>query len=385
LGVRLRHFIAYGLVACLLAGAGLLGFRFFEVAPLSPDLETPKRMLAAARPELRGRPLFFTPEVLPFLREWKAAFGEEDPKQLVNAFEAALQSPPAWRALDRKWRFGAVILAGDPAGFRPLLEHLRRSPDWTLTRMDPTGYFFERSPAEAWTVEALPSALEAFRDSSPREQQFVRLQLAHRLMYWDDLPAALALLEEVLAEAPKSPEAWTQMAAWHGMAGQWNESLAAAQRALKAKSNYFPARVAQAQALVTLGRFGEALILTRPLFAAASDHPQVLLLHARASRGAHAYHEEVEVLRRLIDLLEGRSQPVSVWRVYLGQAYSATGSVLMAEAQFRAALADPELGEAERTFATKALEKLDYQAETINTELPTGPAPSLLDEQMLRL
>jgi len=310
-------------------------------APLSPELTTPKLALEAIRPELRERPLFSTSdqELTPF--------------------------PQAWRALDRKERFGSVLLAGDPARFRPLLDHLRRAHDFTLTRVDPTSYFFERNPTktEVWTTASIPSVLEAY---PAKEQQLARVQLAHRLIYLDELPAAKALLDEVLKQTPESPEAWTQMAAWHGSAGQWSAALHAANRALAAKRNYRPAQVAKAQALEAQGQFDDALILTRALYAATPDDPQILFLYAKVAHSAHAYQEEILVMKSLIALLQKHAQPVGNWQIFLGQAHSAVGETRQAAEQFQAALKDPSLGEAQRAFATKALERFGVNTSAIS-------------------
>ena len=389
-----RHFFAYAVVASLLAVAGVFGLWAITrpPAPLSPELETPKLALEQASPELRSRPLFFTPAALPLLQkrwgEWGPAFGAAAPLpgQLATEFEATLPSPKAWRVLDRKWHFGAVLLAGDPAAFRPLLDHLRHAADWTLTRVDPASYLFERSPAKAWTVAGVPPVLEGYQSHSPKEQQFARIQIAHRLMFLEEMPAAKGLLEEVLAREPKSREAWTEMAYWHGMAGQWAESCQAAERALALSGSYRPAQTAKAQALEAEGRFDEALRLTRALYAAAPANPQILLLHAKVTHGAHSFQEEIEVLQRWIGLLQGRSQSVGFWQLYLGQAYAATGSALLAEEQFKAALQDTSLGESDRDFATKALDRLEMKADTVNTvsAAPTPSPSSLLDAPAYR-
>ncbi|MDD5349117.1 MAG: hypothetical protein PHQ12_02790 [Chthoniobacteraceae bacterium] len=384
--MRTRHIVVYAMLASLLAVAGIVGIWFFTrpSAPLSPELEGPKLALEQMAPELRARPLFFTRGDIPALREhwkeWGAAFGAGNgsPEALAAEFEGTLQSPQAWRVLDRKWRFGAVLLTGEPAAFRPLLEHLRHAADWTLTRVAPSGYLFERSPARAWTVSGASSVLEVFKTHSPLEQRTARIQLAHRLMFLEEMTAAKGLLEEALALAPKSKEAWTEMAHWHGMAGDWNAANKAAEHALSLSRGYLPAQAAQAEALAALGRFDEALQITRDLYDALPADPQILLLHAKVTHGAHAYDEEITVLQRLIGLLQGRSQSVGFWQLYLGQAYAATGRALLAEDQFKAALKDPGLSPSDREFALKALDQLETKSDTLSTAPAPSPSPSSL-------
>jgi len=382
--MRSRHLFACVVGAILLVVAGVLGYWLVTrpAAPLSPELETPKLALEQMPPGLRARPLFFSPVAVPVLKEhwkeWGAAFGASGVslEQLSAEFGATLQNPQAWRVLDRKWRFGAVLLAGDPAAFRPLLDHLRHAADWTLTRVDPVGYLFERSPAKAWKATEVPSVLVAFQNHSKAEQQIARIQLAHRLMFLEEMPAAKGLLDEVLAQNVRSKEAWTEMAHWQGMSGQWLASSKAAERALALNRRYLPAQTAQANALLGLGHFEEALRLTRHLYEALPGDPQILLLHAKVTHGAHAFQEETKVLKRLIGILGEQSQSLGFWQLYLGQAYAAIGDSLLAVEQFQAALQDATLSGPDREFALKALERLETKPDSLNTA-PIAPTPSL--------
>ena len=332
--------------------------------PLSPELDSPKLALDQITPALRAKPLFFTPAALPYLKEhwqeWGGMFGSPAPKpeEISEQSSPTLHSPRDWRVLDRKWRFGALLLAGDPASFRPLLDHLRKSPDWTLTQLDATSLVFERSPARAWTIAEMPQLLAVFQTHSREEQKLARILIAHRLMYLGEIPTAKGLLEEVLEGDSRSKQAWTELAGLHGMAGQWRDSLAAAERALEADSRYRPAQVAQAQALYSLDRFDNALEVSRALYEQAPADLSLLLLHAQITHSAHAYTEEIDILQKVIGRMQAVSQPVGSWQVYLGQAYSATGNSTMAEEVFKTALKDPSLSEAQRVFAQKALERL---------------------------
>lgn len=389
--MRSRPIVIYAIVASLLALAGLFAIWFFSrpEKPLSAELTGPKLALEAFAPALRARPLFFTRADLPALgerwKEWGQALAGAAPEALAAEFEGTLQSPQAWRVLDRKWRFGAVLLTGEPAAFRPLLDHLHRSADWTLARVDPAGYVFERSPARAWTAAEIPATLEVFKNHAPVEQRTARLQLAHHLMFLEEMAAAKELLDETLALQPKSREAWTELAQWHGMAGDWPAALKAAVQALEYSRNYRPARTVQAEALAALGRFEEALPLTRDLYDAVPSDPQILLLHAKVTHGAHAYHEEIVVLQRLIGLLQGRSQSVAFWQLYLGQAYAATGNAILAEDQFKAALRDPGLAPRDREFALRALDQLEMKSDTLSTApAPSASPSSLLDAPAYR-
>jgi tetratricopeptide (TPR) repeat protein len=199
-------------------------------------------------------------------------------------------------------------------------------------------------------------------------------------MFLGQMSEAKALLDGMLKTDPKSKEAWTELAFLYGMSSQWPESYQAALRALASERHYRPAQIAQASALYAMGRFDEALQVTRDLYDAAPADGQVLLLHAKVTHSAHAFQEEIEVLQRLIGLMQGRSQPVSFWQIYLGQAYAATGNALLAEDQFKSALKDESLPASDRDFVLKAMERLETNSDTVDTT--TKPAPvqsSLLD------
>lgn len=343
------------------------------LSPPSPSAELATPKLALDRVQaLHTKPLFFTPAAVPYLKEhwglWGPAFGTPaiSPETLGAQFEATLQSPEAWRVVERKWRFGALLLTGDPSGFLPLLEHLRKTPDWTLTQVDPMSYVFERSPARPWTTAEIPKVMEPFQKRSSREWALARIGLAHRLMYCGEPNEARALLDAVLKADPKSKEGWTELAYLHGLQGHWPESKESAARALALDRRYSPALFAQAQALYAQGRFNDALATTRNLYAAAPEDGPTLLLHARIAHTAHAYQDEIDVLRKVIALVQGRSQPVGIWRIYLGQAYAATGNSLEARNHLKLALDDATLSESNRVFVQKALERFQPVSEPAN-------------------
>jgi len=299
-------------------------------------------------------PLFFTRAAMPWVTEHWAIV---DPEDLLAEYEPTLQQPKAWRVLDRECHFGAVLLMGDPAQFRALLDMLRQAPDWTLTRLDATAYLFERSPAKAWNTAAdLPGLLAKF---APQDQTMARIQIAHRLMFIGETEPAGELLDEVLKKHPRSREAWTELAFLHGMNREWEPSADAARRALSLSRGYRPARIALASALFGMNRAADAFPITRKLYRETPDDTQALYLHVRVTHAVHAYREEIEVLQKLIPLLQRHGLPTGYWEMYLGQAWSATGQAARAQAAFRAALEDENIEGPERAYVLKALERLD--------------------------
>lgn len=323
-------------------------------APLSPDLSTPRLAVEeVAAPE--NAPLFFTPDAQAFVP------GEKDElAKRAAEYAKVLQDPRAWRALNRQERFGALLLTGNPAQFRPLLDHLRAAPDWTLTWIDATSLIFQRSrSAQPWGEAQWDKLKERFSEFPKREQVLLGVQVAHRLLALQRFDEAKAILDETLKIDPKSTAALTELASLHGLRGQWEPALEAAEKAVKSDSSYLPAAAAEANALFAHGRFSEALQRTRRLVREQPEDGPSLYLHAKVTHAARAFHEEIVALQKIIAMSTESGLPTGTWRVYLGQAYGATGEGERSIEEFKLALKDPTLSESERTFATKAIERIE--------------------------
>ncbi len=385
---HLRHLPFRSLAAIAFCAAAVLIFAIWlcwrPAPPPSSELGSPKLALASIDAAQRTKPLYFNRAALPWIKEhwqdWQAAFGKEAPapEALAAEFDLGLQSAKVWRASDRKWRFGAVLLTGDPAVFRPLLNALREAPDWTLTSLDPTSYLFERVEAtgtpKVWSATAdLPPLLAAFERHSPKEQVMARVQIAHRLLFLDDFANARKLLDEAFKLDPNSKETWTELAGLEGMSSQWQESSNAAKKALAKDRQYRPAKIALVNALYGMHRYEEALDGSRDLYGQGPVDGELLLLHAKVTHAAHAYVEEADVLHQVISLLQGRALPIGFWQIYLGQAYSSMGDTLQALEQFQNALKDETLRPSEREFAEKAIERLSARDEA----MPENMVPTM--------
>jgi len=332
----------------------LLAFGGCGKQPVSIEISTPKLAADRLKGVTPGANLFFTRPALIALKEK----GPADLEKRAAGYEAVLQNPKAWRELDRRERFSAVLLTGDPAGFRSLLEHLHKSPDWTLTWLDHTSYLFERAPAVAWTAAALDDLKAVFASHTPDEQVTMRVQAAQRLIAIGEREAAEALLKEAAALDANSAAVWAASASLHAACGRWDKAAEAADRALAVDARYWPAVATKADALYAFGRFSEALTLTRKLAGATPEDGQNLALHARVAHAAHAYREEIEVLEKIIAMSQSRALPTGSWRVFLAQAYAADGRPEDALAQFQAALKEPELPPQEKSFAEKGIERI---------------------------
>ncbi len=329
-------------------------------APLGEAFTTPQLALEALEKSggLPHQSLYSTPALADWLATqpgWSAAVPE--PERL-RSFAGTTHDPKAWRRLDRQQRFDAVWLVGDPAEFRPLLDHLRDSPDWTLVHLDWTSYLFRRRPASEWQPAQLEALQQRFASANAREQVVLRVQAAQRLAALLELEAAKKLLDEAVALDADSAEVQTQIAVHEALQGRWEGALAAAQKATELDRDYLPAQAALANALFAFGRFPEALAVTRRLVKALPEDGPTLYLHAKVTNAARAFGEEVEVLQKIIAINEARQLPTTSWRVYLGQALAATGEAAAALEMLEAALKAPDLHESERDFAEKAVERL---------------------------
>lgn len=325
-------------------------------------------MLALERLQPIGnRPLFFTPAAAPFLKPYwpdlrgvsgSSAVSPATPEAAAREWELATRDPKAWRALDRTRRFSALLLSGDPAAFRPLLEHLQKAQDWTLTWLDHTSLIFERSPARAWTAKDLDPLNARFSSHSRAEQVAVRVQIGHRLTALGELQTANGVLQEALRLDPKCAPALTEVACLQAVAGRWDDALRLADRAVSADKSYLPAVAAKAGALYAFGKFNDALALTRKLVTATPDDGQALELHARVTHAAHAFREEIIALEKIVSMSLAHGLPTGAWRVYLAQAYAADSRPDSALEQFEQALKEPTLPPAERAFAEKGIERI---------------------------
>ena len=372
---RLVRPLSAAAVALLLIVGGIF-WALKQSAPsaLSPPLTTPKLALEGLVP-VRGKPLFFTPAAGSFLKEhwgeWgftgtdstlASSEGTASPTlsfdEAARENEAVFDNPKAWRALDRKRRFAAVLLCGEPATFRALLEHLSQSADWVLTDADPTSIVFQRAPAVAWTAEKSGRVRSQFARSSPSEQSLAFAQLAHRLQALGFLTEAEGFLKEALAKDSKSATALAGMAGLCAARFQWQEALKWTETALRIDSAFTPALATKANALLATGRANDALEVTEQLLKRQTEDGALLALHARVAHQARAHGKEIEALVKIIATSEKRGLPTGGWRVYLAQAYAANAQAEAALEQFERALKEPDITDSQRGFARKGIERI---------------------------
>jgi len=321
------------------------------------DREFATPVLAIQR--IRSKPLFFTPPARPYLVAMRPDLlvpeDKADHSERALEFARALQNPVLFRQLDRRERFDTLLLAGDLNQFRPLLEHLLETRDFSLVYLDHTSLVFERAPARMWTPEDFEGVREKFSGRPAAEDAEFLAQAAGRLLAVNQPALAKRCLDEALGKDRKSVGAWTQSGYYCERVRQWDEALSDADHALEIQEDYQPAMVLRAQALFATKRFDTAYEVTGRLIEMAPRDPSILFLHARIAHQAHAYESEVGALKTLIELAEKMGQPAAGYRIYLAQAYASEGK------------AEPSLDEFEKvlTDETLSLEQREYVLDSI--------------------
>ncbi len=352
---------------CLALGLALVLWKWFyrDAPPLGADplLHTPQLAFARLEP---GTPTYYDraarPELLRLAPELLAAEDRDVGSERSQAFGLAQDDPALWRKLDRQYRFDAVLLVGDPAGFRPLLDHLRASTDWVLTYLDHTSLIYRRAPAEAWRTESLAAARAQFARSARADRLEFLVQAGLRLQAVGARETARELFEEALDLDEKSPAAWTGLALTYVRETQWATALDKVDRALAANPDYEPALAVKAQTLFSMGKFNVAYPISQRLVGMKPRDPTTLFLHAKIAHEAHAFTAEARTLETLIALAQAAGKPVSGYQIYLGQAYGTAGKAGPAVAAFEAALESGEVTPEQEVFLRESIARIKSRA-----------------------
>lgn len=321
------------LVFALTAGAIFLLSACKPRTPLHPNVSTP----LIAIESLDSRSLYFTASARALLAEKKPGLivaGEQ------RDFLQAQWDPTLWRQLDHRYHFDTVLLCGDPGEFRPLLQHLIGTRDWTLTYLDHTSLIFRRPPAKPWSLDDFRALERKFANYSKPDRVVFLTQTAAKLLAIGQPAPARQQLEEALRLDRKSPETWTQLALYEVQRGKWQEALGNADRALEIDKNNARALATKAWIYYSTKQFNEALPLTERLVQAAPDDSNALFFHAKIAHGAHAYGEEIATLKHLIEIAERGHWARAGYRIYLGQSYARDGQAAAALEEFEKARAE---------------------------------------------
>ena len=290
--------------------------------------------------------------------DWLSAADRVSSSEHVRAMAQAAMDPKLFRQLDRQERFEALLLVGDPMQFRPLMEHLLKTQDWALDRVDPWSLVYRRGSTERFTMETIWKEVGRWDKAATPLRAMAVAAISERLVAAGRLEAAGELLEVAKKMAPSSApvcaaEGWYRLAR-----GEWKQAVAAADKALSREKRFRPAISVKAQGLYFSRRYAEAYELSRDLLEEAPRDPVMLFMHAKISHEVRAFQEEVIILRQLIELATREKRSTSWYEVYLGQALATTGKGEAALLSFDKALADPDMPADQRDFAKSARAKV---------------------------
>lgn len=327
-------------------------------SPRNPLLDSPKLALAA----LDAKSLYFNGRARPWLlaqRPELAKAEDLDPdSERSRSFPQAVENPKLFRVLVRKYTFDALLLVGDPSEYKPLLDHLVETKDWTLRYVDHTSMIFRRDSGRAWQLEDFAKVREQFAHSSARDQAEVLAQTAVKLLAAKQAEAAKTLLDEASDLAPREPHVANALAVYHIGRGEWTQASQQVERALSANRDFLPALATKTQLLYGMKRFSEAYDLSSKLIAKMPDDPNLLFYHAKIAHEAHAYQTEVAVLGKLIKQAEADGRPIGGYQLYLGQAFAGMGDAERAIDAFMLALDDADLPADQRAFARENITRI---------------------------
>ena len=243
-------------------------------------------------------------------------------------------NPKAWREALRKSKWKAVLLTGPATNFRPLLDHLVTSPDWTLAEINNHGYLFLRGS------EAPAAALEvkSFRRGNDRETAIYLGQVA---MYYDAIhrnTEARECIEQALKLAPGNALVLSYAATYMAAHKRWQDAMDYAQKALQADPKFLQAKVVKAMALLELGQAGKARREVEDVLNEAPSDFYTLFIFARICRAENDFTHEAEALEHIVELCKKTGLPAGNYQLYLGQAYARLGMAKPALLNYRAAL-----------------------------------------------
>jgi hypothetical protein len=349
-----RPLLLTALSIAILAGGGVWLWRWQHRAwrPSNADVLAPRVALAA----VQGPKTYGNAPARSWLEKERPTLLPEpahDPRSTFSrGMTQAVQDPRLFRELDRQVRFDEVWLLGDVSSYKPLLDHLIETHDFTLTWIDHTGLLFRRE-GESWSQAKLEAMIRQFADR--HERAYVQALCASKFVALHQGDAAAKLLQQAEAAATDVPEVWSGWSTYYMAQAKWDKALDAADRALALDRDSPPGIACRAQCLYATKRFSEAWHEAERLLAQRPDDPAMLFYHAKLAHEAHAYQSETESLRKLIALAEAAKANVSGYRVYLAQSYAAQSDADNAMDQVTLALLDTTLPREQRQFADELL------------------------------
>ena len=266
------------------------------------------------------------------------------PEESLERMRQAGQ-PTAWRLADRASKYGAVVLAGPVAEYRPLLDHLLKSPDWSLAQWYPYALVFRRGanpPGHSLHMEN--EVLEEKIPGAPAQAVYWA-RLASQAAAVGQPGEARRLFQKALGLDAQGAEVRALQASFLASRGEWAAAAAAARALVAEHPRYLPAWQVLVQADLAGGRSSAAWEAAEAMLRLQPKDPYSLFLTARAAHEAGASFAEVEFLQRLIQVSRRRGLPVGHYYIYLGQAQAKQGYMSQAMESFQTARDSGELNE----------------------------------------
>ncbi len=228
--------------------------------------------------------------------------------------------------------------------------------------MDHHGFLFSRGLPETYRPPAVGEFAADIAD--PAKRAAVLAAFAVNLDLIGSTNASREYLAAAEKLAPDSANVNVCAATIDLRHERYAAAITGANAALESNPDSVPALQIAAQSFAAAGQPDQAWQVAERLITVASpDDIQTLFLHARLASDAHAFSREQASLERLVELAEAEDVPATTYRVYLGQSYARQGLPRPAIKQFQAALADPDLGAAQRT---------DLESTIVNIKEKTG-------------
>lgn len=351
LTVGIGVLLLVGIVAGAVIGKGWLSKR-------SPLLDSPQLALKS----LQAKSLYYNGRAKSWLLTLRPDLltpeDHDAGSERSRTFPQAVENPKVFRQLDRKYRFDALLFVGDPSEYKPLLDHLVETKDWTLRYVDHTSMVFRRDSGRPWEMADFATVRATFAQSRPRDRAEVLAQTAIRLLAVKQGDAGKALLDEASGIAPREPHVANALATYYIGKGQWREATEQVERALSADRDFLPALATKTQLLYGMKRFGEAYDVSSRLIEKVSDDPNLLFYHAKIAHEAHAYKAEVAALEKVIAQADAEGRPIGGYEIYLGQAFTAMGDAQRAIDAFMLSLNDADLPDDQRAFARENIARI---------------------------
>jgi tetratricopeptide (TPR) repeat protein len=357
---RKKIAVAAGLLT--LAVAVTAAFVRFASHPANPLLATPTLALEA----LQAKTLYFNAAARPWLLKQRPDLLTEedhgDSSERTRSLSQAVLNPKLFRQLDRRYRFDAVLLTGDPSQFQPILDHLLTTKDWTLRYVDSTSLVFQRGAGKPWSLSDLDPIRARFAGAPASDRAMFLAQTGAKLVAAREMEAAKQLLDEALALDGNLPDAWAGLATYHTARGDWRDALTEVNHALSLDGDSLPALSTKTLLLYGSKQYSAAYDLSSKLATRFPADPNILFYHAKIAHEAGAYKAEIETLLKLIALAEAGDRPLSGYQIYLGQAYAKIGDSIRSVDQFMLALDDPDLSDEERSLIMDNIMRIKKKA-----------------------